>query len=102
MYLLIDGEVGIYIEESLTNCIAVLKENKVFGERALETDDKRYSLQHLYKLQRGHYNSPHEEFVFDSEQTGFPINYLPREDASEEPTAAFLAASGLFQVLVLH
>lgn len=41
MYLLITGEVGVYIDPECKNCIAVLKENKVFGERALETDDKR-------------------------------------------------------------
>jgi CRP-like cAMP-binding protein len=41
MYCLIEGEVGIYIDIECVNCIAVLKENKVFGERALENDDKR-------------------------------------------------------------
>lgn len=41
MYLVISGEVGIYIDDKHTNCIAKLKENKVFGERALETDEKR-------------------------------------------------------------
>ena len=42
MYILITGEVGVYIDEEMKNCIAVLSVNKVFGERALETDDKRY------------------------------------------------------------
>lgn len=42
MYILVQGEVGVYIDEECQNCIAVLRENKVFGERALETDDRRY------------------------------------------------------------
>lgn len=41
MYVIIKGEVGIYIDPEIKNCIVVLNENKVFGERALETDDKR-------------------------------------------------------------
>lgn len=41
MYLLLTGEVGIYVDDQLQNCIAVLTDGKVFGERALETDDKR-------------------------------------------------------------
>lgn len=41
MYVIIKGEVGIYIDPEVKNCIVVLGENKVFGERALETDDKR-------------------------------------------------------------
>lgn len=41
MYLIIKGEVGVYIDEELSNCIAVLKENKLFGERALDNDEKR-------------------------------------------------------------
>lgn len=42
MYIIVKGEVGIYIDPENKNCIAILKENKVFGERALETDDRRY------------------------------------------------------------
>lgn len=41
MYVLIKGEVGIYIDDELKNCIVTLGENKVFGERALDNDDKR-------------------------------------------------------------
>lgn len=41
MYVIIRGAVGIYIDAELKNCIVTLSENKVFGERALETDDKR-------------------------------------------------------------
>lgn len=40
MYILFEGEVGVYLGED-DNCVAVLKDNKVFGERALETDDLR-------------------------------------------------------------
>lgn len=41
MYVILKGSVGIYIDPELKNCIVTLGENKVFGERALETDDKR-------------------------------------------------------------
>ena len=41
MYVIIKGEVGVYIDSEVKNCIVILGENKVFGERALETDDKR-------------------------------------------------------------
>lgn len=41
MYLLIKGEVGIYLDEEHQNCIAKLNDGKIFGERALEHDDKR-------------------------------------------------------------
>lgn len=41
MYVLFKGSVGVYIDAEYKNCIVILKENKVFGERALETDDKR-------------------------------------------------------------
>ena len=40
MYILFQGEVGIYINAN-ESCVATLKDNKVFGERALENDDKR-------------------------------------------------------------
>jgi CRP-like cAMP-binding protein len=39
MYIIIKGEVGVYVDETHSNCIAILKENKVFGERALETEE---------------------------------------------------------------
>lgn len=39
MYILYSGEVGVYVTETV--CVAHLKDNKVFGERALETDEKR-------------------------------------------------------------
>jgi len=41
MCVVIKGEVGVYIDSEVKNCIVILGENKVFGERALETDDKR-------------------------------------------------------------
>ena len=41
MYCLIKGEVAVFIDTEMNNCIVTLKENKVFGERALEHDDKR-------------------------------------------------------------
>lgn len=42
MYILFSGEVGIYIGEgSDIKCVATLKDSKVFGERALDTNDKR-------------------------------------------------------------
>lgn len=42
MYLIIKGEAGIYIDDELKNCIVTLKDHKVFGERALDNDDRRY------------------------------------------------------------
>lgn len=39
MYILYQGEVGVYVSED--KCVAILKDSKVFGERALETDEKR-------------------------------------------------------------
>jgi CRP-like cAMP-binding protein len=39
MYILFSGEVGVYLTEN--KCLAQLKENKVFGERALDTKEKR-------------------------------------------------------------
>lgn len=41
MYVILSGEVGIYVDDEVKNCIVVLTVNKIFGERALETDDKR-------------------------------------------------------------
>jgi len=41
MYILVKGEVGVYVDEDLASCIAVLQENKVFGERALQQDEPR-------------------------------------------------------------
>lgn len=41
MCVILKGEVGIYVDNDLKNCIVVLGANKVFGERALDTDDKR-------------------------------------------------------------
>ncbi len=42
MYVIISGECGIYLDDTLTNCILSISDTKVFGEKALETDDKRY------------------------------------------------------------
>jgi len=43
MYLVFEGEVGIYVKDIFTSLkqVATLRENKVFGERSLETEDKR-------------------------------------------------------------
>lgn len=46
MYILFQGEVGIYVtssntEDSEEKCVAILKDNKIFGERALDTDERR-------------------------------------------------------------
>ena len=43
MYILFQGEVGIYVNgsEEEDKCVAILKDNKIFGERALETDETR-------------------------------------------------------------
>ena len=41
MFILYSGEVGVYINDDHTKCVAILNENKVFGEAALEKDDKR-------------------------------------------------------------
>lgn len=38
MYLLLKGEVGVYIESKL---VSTITENKVFGERALDTEERR-------------------------------------------------------------
>jgi CRP-like cAMP-binding protein len=35
MFILYQGEVGIYIDDACTICVAKLSENKVFGEAAL-------------------------------------------------------------------
>lgn len=40
MYILFQGEVGIYVGDD-EKCVAILKDGKVFGERALDTNDKR-------------------------------------------------------------
>jgi CRP-like cAMP-binding protein len=41
MYILVKGEVGVYIGAGEDNCVAMLGDNKIFGERALETNEKR-------------------------------------------------------------
>ena len=41
MYINIVGDVGIYLDEKLTSCAAVLRENKVFGESSLQTSEER-------------------------------------------------------------
>jgi CRP-like cAMP-binding protein len=42
MFILYSGEVGVYIDDRhTTKCVAVLNENKVFGETALIKNDKR-------------------------------------------------------------
>ena len=50
MYLILAGEVGIYMDTEFNNCIVLLGEKKVFGERALETDDKRYYYTHYLRI----------------------------------------------------
>ncbi|CDW75551.1 UNKNOWN [Stylonychia lemnae] len=56
MCVIIKGEVGVYIDVEVKNCIVILGENKVFGERALETDDKR-RLEYLSSCNKYFYNS---------------------------------------------
>mmetsp|Transcript_34061 Transcript_34061/g.33255 ORF Transcript_34061/g.33255 Transcript_34061/m.33255 type:complete len:94 (+) Transcript_34061:798-1079(+) len=36
MFIIYEGEVGIYVDDQSENCVATLTENKVFGETALE------------------------------------------------------------------
>ena len=48
LYLILSGEVGIYMDQELKECIVQLGEKKVFGERALETDDKRQYLRLIF------------------------------------------------------
>ena len=35
MYVIMHGEIGIYLDDALENCVAILGENKSFGEAAL-------------------------------------------------------------------
>ena len=41
MFIIYSGEVGVYLDNECQRCIATLNENKVFGETALDRDDKR-------------------------------------------------------------
>jgi CRP-like cAMP-binding protein len=41
MFILYSGEVGVFIDDDCKTCVATLKENRVFGEAALEKGDKR-------------------------------------------------------------
>ena len=43
MYIIFSGEIGIYtgVNDFEDKCAAILKDNKVFGERAMETDENR-------------------------------------------------------------
>jgi len=41
MFILYSGEVGIYLDPECQKCVANLQKNKVFGEAALEKNDKR-------------------------------------------------------------
>ena len=41
MYIVISGEVGIYVDGGLSECVARLRENYIFGERALQTQALR-------------------------------------------------------------
>ncbi len=43
MYALLDGEVGVYVDSDIQNCIVKLSDGKVFGEKALDTDNYRYN-----------------------------------------------------------
>ena len=38
MFILFEGEVGVYVDGK---CVAMLRDGKVFGERALAKDEKR-------------------------------------------------------------
>lgn len=39
MYIVFSGSVGIYVPDD--KCVATLSENQVFGEKALETNERR-------------------------------------------------------------
>jgi CRP-like cAMP-binding protein len=41
MYIIYQGEVGIFAEVECINMFATCKPNQVFGEKALENDNKR-------------------------------------------------------------
>ena len=36
MFVILTGEVGIYLDKNITNCAVTLKENQVFGEASLQ------------------------------------------------------------------
>ncbi|CDW88204.1 UNKNOWN [Stylonychia lemnae] len=60
------SEVGIYVNEEET-CVAVLKDSKVFGERALENDDKRGAtiIAHYPTLCLVLYKKDYKEIIYD-------------------------------------
>ncbi|CDW76421.1 cyclic nucleotide-binding domain containing protein [Stylonychia lemnae] len=41
MFILYSGDVGIYLDQECQKCVATLQSDKVFGEAALEKNDKR-------------------------------------------------------------
>jgi len=41
MYVILLGEVGVYFDDELQNCVVSLGENKVFGERSLQNSEER-------------------------------------------------------------
>lgn len=49
MYIVISGEVGIYIDEQQSECVARVKENYIFGERALQHQAKRMAWVRAHK-----------------------------------------------------
>lgn len=41
MFIIITGEVGIYLNYNLDKCVATVKDNQCFGERALQAKEHR-------------------------------------------------------------
>ena len=41
MFIVYQGEVGVYVDNECSKCVAVLNENKIFGESALDKNMKR-------------------------------------------------------------
>ena len=41
MFIIYSGEVGVYTDSEREKCVAVIGKNRVFGETALERNDKR-------------------------------------------------------------
>ena len=41
MFVIMIGSVGVYMDNELDNCVVELKANSTFGERSLQTTDRR-------------------------------------------------------------
>jgi len=49
MFLILKGEVGIFFDDDMQHCVVKLNVNQTFGERALQTQEKRVA--HVVALQ---------------------------------------------------